>query len=135
DMTINFAYDFNGNGIAENNEYQNESTPCPLYIGPAPSNRLGNFTDANTPKKDIQVPYKVSIYPNPSKQGLVTIKIEGSTPQKIEYKILDVNGKIIFENQNAQTQESVDFSGYNSGVYIIKTTINGGVTTKKIIIK
>ena len=79
----------------------------------------------------------LSIYPNPSK-GIFTItatNVKESTANS--YSVFDVTGKLVFTKNLGKTatkfSETVDISGYNSGLYFLNVTLDGIVSTRKIV--
>ncbi|MGG9972292.1 reprolysin-like metallopeptidase [Ferruginibacter sp. SUN002] len=78
-----------------------------------------------------------SIYPNPT-AGEMKIKSNISTG-KTFYQIFDATGKLLFKKSVATVQigaiETLDFSKYPSGVYLLKITTEAAVTIEKVIVR
>jgi len=74
---------------------------------------------------------ELAIYPNPVVDQLM-IKNYESGIEKVA--ITDVTGKIIY-NSSTLTGNSIDVSGYASGVYIIRFTTPEGIVTRKFVKK
>jgi len=72
-----------------------------------------------------------SIYPNPTSTGKVTIT--SSNTDAISVQVFDVLGKQV-KNQTL-TNNTLNVSDLNTGVYILKITQNNATTTKKLVIK
>jgi len=72
----------------------------------------------------------LNIYPNPTKD-FVTIKGKANTI----YTIYDYTGKLIFSKKANTTNTIIDLSELNSGVYIVKATLNDTASFSKIIKK
>ena len=71
----------------------------------------------------------ISVYPNPS-SSLINISIENLNIKNV--KLIDVTGKVIYNNNSAK---SIDVSNYSKGLYILKIASNeGGVASKKVVI-
>jgi hypothetical protein len=71
---------------------------------------------------------KLSVYPNPTIDILI---IEGGEG---EFKLCDINGKTILEN-NYKNSIEIDMSGVTEGFYLLKIENNGIIQTKKILKK
>ena len=72
-----------------------------------------------------------SIYPNPAKSGFVNITSTGS--ETLQATVFDILGKQVI---NATvSNERLDVSTLNTGVYIVKLTQGAATTTKKLIIQ
>ena len=71
----------------------------------------------------------VRIYPNPVNERL-NIVVSGS----FQYQILDIAGRVI-ANGDAVDEVVLDLSGYDGGLYLVKTISDNGMTVKRIIKK
>lgn len=71
------------------------------------------------------------VYPNPTSSGFVNIV--SSDSQAISVAVYDVLGKEVINT--ALTNDQLNVSGLNSGVYIMKISQNNATVTKKLIIK
>jgi len=74
---------------------------------------------------------KLKIYPNPT-NGLVMI--ESKEPVK-SISIYNTMGQIIFTGNYNTTNSTLDLSGYNSGMYIIKVQADNSIYTLKVLKK
>jgi hypothetical protein len=77
----------------------------------------------------------VSVYPNPTKD-IASIFIKDFTNyEKLEFQLIDSNGKIIFENQRIISDyTAIDLSILTSGIYILKLMGDGKmISTFKMI--
>jgi hypothetical protein len=72
-----------------------------------------------------------SIYPNPAKSGFVNITSTGS--ETLQATVFDILGKQVINA--AVSNERLDVSTLNTGVYIVKLTQGAATTTKKLIIQ
>jgi len=68
---------------------------------------------------------KVEIFPNPA-NDIVTIKAKRIS----KIKLLDITGKTIFET----SEQTINLSTYNEGIYILKIYIDGIVLNRKLLI-
>ncbi|MFD2543263.1 T9SS type A sorting domain-containing protein [Lacinutrix gracilariae] len=72
-----------------------------------------------------------SIYPNPVTNGVVNIK--SSNNEAVSVSIYNVLGKQVLA-QNI-TNQILNVSSLNAGVYVLKLTQNGNSIAKKLVIK
>ncbi|PLW92407.1 MAG: hypothetical protein C0592_10955 [Marinilabiliales bacterium] len=72
----------------------------------------------------------LNIYPNPVNN---TLNVEFTNNNTCLMKVLDINGKLIFQKQLCQTISSVDVSQLKKGVYIIQIVSNNGVFTGRFL--
>jgi hypothetical protein len=71
----------------------------------------------------------ISIYPNPT-ANFINISTANASIKNV--KLIDVTGKVIYKNNNAQP---INVRNYSKGLYILKIESNeGGVASKKVII-
>jgi len=81
----------------------------------------------------------VQIFPNPY-QGQVNIQLQLTEVAEVQVEILDIVGKKVLELENRnlskgshQYQFSAKARGLNTGIYLVRTTINGRQQVRKII--
>ncbi len=60
---------------------------------------------------------KIVVYPNPFSDD-VTISFSGNM-FPLEYKLMDLNGKVVMHNNTSSNSETINLSGLASGTYII----------------
>lgn len=70
------------------------------------------------------------MYPNPS-EGVVNFK----SKDDFSLKIYALNGQLVYESSEVQTQSQIDLSHLLSGIYLTKVTIGDQSKTEKLIIK
>ncbi len=80
----------------------------------------------NTVKK----PFK--IYPNPTKEKL-HIDIENTEEHRLH--IIDITGKIIFNQITLENKTVIDVSDFNEGIYLLILRNNNKIYTEKLIIE
>ena len=78
------------------------------------------------------------LYPNPARNS-VNLKIGGQTSGPLSIHLYDVYGRILGSITDFKSgfyyQKSIDLSGFSTGIYIVKTNINGRqIITQKITI-
>jgi len=73
----------------------------------------------------------LQVYPNPS-NGRFYVDLSQTSEEVKELKILDMQGKIIFETRDTHEKIFVDISNYSSGIYVIqlKTSFNNHYAKK-----
>lgn len=74
---------------------------------------------------------QVSIYPNPTNTGSVTITSPNTDAMNVQ--VFDILGKQV--KNETLTNNTLNVSNLKSGVYILKITQNNATTTKKLVIK
>lgn len=74
---------------------------------------------------------QVSIYPNPTNTGKVTISSPNN--EAITVQVFDVLGKQV--KNEMLTNNTLNVSDLNTGLYILKITQNNASTTKKLVIR
>ena len=75
----------------------------------------------------------IKIYPNPT-NGLFNVKINQFVG-KVKIQVSDLNGRLIkdISDDNFNIEKSIDLSGFQSGVYLVKVTSEEANFTQKII--
>ncbi len=90
--------------------------------------RVFELSTTTTIKTITQV--DISIYPNPT-NGIINIKsIENSVKQ---ISIINITGEIVLTIPDIQTDETVDLSDFENGIYIVRIQTDKGIIIKKII--
>lgn len=72
-----------------------------------------------------------NIYPNPTSSNYVTISSKSNSPLSVA--VFDVLGKQIINT--TLSANKLDVSSLKSGIYIIKASQNGALSTKKLVIR
>jgi len=78
----------------------------------------------------------IKLYPNPSKDGIFTIKFSKGI-QDIHFVVADLTGRIILNRSDSKMKSNVvvDLSYQSSGVYIINVSSNGKqIASKKAVV-
>jgi hypothetical protein len=118
DTAGNFPGQFNYDYIVNNGVCPNDTANVLIIVDPS-CNYIGieeNF------------PLEISIYPNPT---LGIFYIENSTNEIIQYKLMDLNQRIILEGENSNSIMELDIQNHQSGMYFIHFYRDG----KEIIVK
>ena len=74
----------------------------------------------------------VTIFPNPSTNGLFTIKTSGTSLGRIE--VLNSLGQQLFTKMANTAKTEIDLTGYGKGIYFVGTTVNGNKLYRKIMV-
>ena len=98
----------------------------PLFFG------IDNFT---TTQSNVGIHENVNalnfnVYPNPFNSA-ITISVENES--LVNVKILDVTGKIVFENEFTEMQSTLNLEALESGIYFLQITSNNKIAIKKLI--
>jgi len=76
------------------------------------------------------------IYPNPN-TGVFTLDISDPNPGRLNVKITDLMGKVVYErefsNTGSQMKQQIDLSQLSSGVYFLVAGNSAGQTQRKLI--
>ncbi len=90
----------------------------------------GDFAQGTLSSENFNIA-KFSIFPNPTNTGFVTIT--STSNEVMNVSVFDVLGKQVIES--TVTNNQLNVSKLNAGVYILKLTQNNASTTKKLVIK
>ena len=101
------------------------------YAGVAPD--LGAFeTDLTTGISPKEIKYDIfSIYPNPVKD-ILSISFSNADVKEISLKLSDLRGVELFESTETGDY-NLDFSKYQSGIYLLQVIYEGKTSINKII--
>lgn len=78
----------------------------------------------------------VNLYPNPA-TDFVHIQLNNNKASDMDVTVFDMNGRRVITQsfRNTNTQETLDISRLNSGIYFVKINSDGQMATKKLIVK
>ena len=80
----------------------------------------------------------LSVFPNPS-QGMVKLNIEADLFNTAELKVIDIMGKVVYEQSNISVVGSltteIDLSGNSDGIYFITVSGDNKQVSKKIFLQ
>lgn len=80
-----------------------------------------------------QAKYKtISVYPNPANNYL-TINLDQVDFSKANIQIIDISGKTMFNKKQRGSQEQIPIEDFQSGMYLLKLTIEDKVVHRKFI--
>lgn len=88
-------------------------------------------SSVNEVKADIHL----KVFPNPARDGQVTIKLNEAAINNSSIIVTDILGKVVFEKNTTTTKTIVNTSKYKSGIYFVSLEMdNEVVKTQKIIV-
>jgi N-acetylmuramoyl-L-alanine amidase len=76
---------------------------------------------------------RLSFFPNPT-DGILNLEINKSEIQKINYMIIDLNGRIIKE-ANLETERTINLSKFPAATYFVRVLVDGQEFVKQIVKK
>ncbi|MCX7548395.1 T9SS type A sorting domain-containing protein [Xanthomarina sp. F1114] len=110
----------------EDSSIKSDSYP-PAFIVQAPESSL-NIEDETIATSNIKV------YPNPSIDGIVNIKLNGSIVVKT-IEVHDMLGRVISTEEMSSNEKSLNLSGLPTGVYLLTfRTEKSGSITKRVVL-
>lgn len=71
------------------------------------------------------------LFPNPTALGYVKISNQSNTPMRVN--VFDVLGKMVLSS--SVSNNKLDVSGLNTGLYLIRVSLNDAAITKKLVIQ
>ena len=81
-------------------------------------------------------PLGVIISPNPAKDFInIAVSANNNNTASITIGIIDMSGKMIYQQQTNRSSLQVNTSALNKGMYFVKVIAEGGIITKKIMIQ
>lgn len=90
------------------------------------------LTSISTTISQNGIPNAINIYPNPTNNN-ITIDL-GKVENVENITLLDVQGKLIYENKNITTPKiTIDLNSKSEGIYILKVQHNNEVNTYKVV--
>ncbi len=90
----------------------------------------GVFT-ANLSSPSFAKTESVKVYPNPS-NGIYNLKFDKSAG-KVIIQVVDINGRIIYNQVNESSEKTIDLSAFQSGIYVLKVSGNDLNYSEKLI--
>jgi hypothetical protein len=90
-----------------------------------------SFTDAPVSVSRVKNnDLAISVYPNPAQDKLFF----NINNQNASVTLMDLNGKIITQNEITKTNNYIDLTGINNGIYLAQITTELGVVNHKIVV-
>jgi len=80
---------------------------------------------------------EITVYPNPS-QGVINVNLTGVKAEEAQISVSNAAGKVIYSSnvrvEGSSVNEKIDLSSQPEGVYLVKTTVNNEVVTRKVVL-
>jgi hypothetical protein len=103
------------------------------FNAPIVTNTAINTIDILTSKQMVELNENLSVYPNPAKNELF-IKSNNIKAGTLAYfEMYNIAGEIVLSQNINQNNMKVDLNGLSQGLYLLKTNVEGVVSTVKII--
>lgn len=118
------SFDIFGNAV-------NESFPTPFASCGFDLQAVGVINQRNLSNESFKLNSNIVIFPNPA-NDYITVKSE-NTIEKI--KILDLNGRIVFQSDNNSETNVIDIKYFLKGIYFLKIESNENISIYKILKK
>lgn len=77
----------------------------------------------------------VQVFPNPLKDGNLTVKLDQCDDQEITIQIYDLTGKIWLQRTSYETVTELNVQDLTAGVYFLQINANGQTARQKIVIE
>jgi xyloglucan-specific exo-beta-1,4-glucanase len=104
-----------------------------IVYGESGTFRMG-LLSSNDPADDLS--FTANAYPNPFAEE-INVTFNTSSAADLTLKIVDMEGRVIFEGFNYQTNENIslknELSAANPGIYMIIATYNGEMQALKVV--
>ncbi|RQO31210.1 hypothetical protein DBR32_04370 [Taibaiella sp. KBW10] len=89
-------------------------------------------------KVDDDLSNNISIFPNPNRDGLLTVQYNLKASKDLLVSVYDVTGKTVYQSKVSKVQNGtarLDLQSLSAGMYIIKFTTEDGFAIKKLMIQ
>lgn len=96
-----------------------------------------NF-DPSLGVNEVENSYELSVYPNPANTN-ATVSFSLNNEANVSINVTDLSGKVVYTNAlgtvNGTQSVNVNTDALNSGVYMVNVTVDGNVSTQKLVIR
>lgn len=141
-QNVNLIKDYFGNNVPLNgnpdigiHEFGGTKSTELSLIEFADSDSTGSVTESDTTTSFSEVLQEVLVYPNPSPNGIFNLQF-GIVSGRVNLMVFDVTGNRLQDLAVINPEmETLNLSGFQPGVYFLKTEIKGNIQTVKLIIK
>lgn len=93
----------------------------------------GNYAYSKIVSIDPNLEQDLNVYPNPSQDGVFFIITDYFSSTSNFYEVLDYSGRKIIEQKIQGNKSVLDLTGNGKGLYILRSTINGKTSSKKVV--
>lgn len=77
----------------------------------------------------------IQIFPNPVKDGNLTIQLDGELTTQMLIQVFDLTGKKRLQQSSFEHHNQLDVSSLSSGIFIVEIVANGQITRKRVVIE
>jgi len=106
------------------------------YTTSTPMVRM-NFNPALS-LNEVENTYALSVYPNPATTN-ATVSFSLNNEASVNINVTDLSGKVVYTNAlgtvNGTQSVNVNTDALNSGVYMVNVSVDGNVSTQKLVIR
>lgn len=90
------------------------------------------FTDLTTGINEVAASNTVMVYPNPATS---TVNVITNNSEAATIRITNMIGEVVLNQPLSQTENAVDVSAFNRGIYFYEVKTNSGVSKGKLVIQ
>lgn len=83
--------------------------------------------------KDIDTKKNITVRPNPATNQFTIDDLDGNGTAQLQ--LFNLVGQLVYSDVTGNTSATVNVSNLNSGVYVLKITQNGKISTSKVIVR
>lgn len=87
---------------------------------------------------EVENTYALSVFPNPANTN-ATVSFSLNNEANVSINVTDLSGKVVYSNVlgtvNGTQSVNVNTDALNSGVYMVNVTVDGNVSTQKLVIR
>ena len=87
-----------------------------------------------TAVEDLRSEIEMTVSPNPT-SDLVSLKVESLQVESMQYTITDLSGKVLANGEILSTLQTLNFTNYSAGTYLISVSQNNQLIKSFQIIK
>lgn len=137
---LSLDWDYSVDGTANNRRLQPWLDPQNtgvLVLDPVKTNCTGGVVTGITNNKNNAFDNSVSLYPNPSTNGVVAAKVNFKEATDLTVEVYNVAGakqKVFHISKALGGTYTFDLSNYANGMYLLKFSDGNNFTTKKLMI-
>lgn len=121
---------------AQTTFYFDETDQTWYYTTSTPMVRM-NFNPALS-INEVENTYAMSVFPNPANTN-ATVSFTLNNEANVNINVTDLSGKVVYTNAlgtvNGTQSVNVNTDALNSGVYMVNVSVDGNVSTQKLVIR
>lgn len=134
------AWEYTEEGTAANRRLKPWLDPAgtnAVTINPVTASCTGIGT-TSLHKTDDDLADNIQIFPNPSSDGIVSVRYNLGSSQELSVAVADLTGQIVFTTKLGKVQSGtgqLNLGALASGMYLVKISTATGFTSKKLVIQ